>query len=421
METLNATCPFCGCLCDDVQVVVEDGKIIEVKNGCSISKTLFTHHHSEDLYPEVKGKKTDLEGAIKEATSILKEARFPLIFGLSMTNCEAQRKAVELAELIGGNIDSTSTFCHGPTTLAMQTVGEPTCTLGEVKNRADLVIFWGCNPVEAHPRHIARYSVTPKGMFTPDGRRGRKVVTVDVRMTPTAKVSDLFLQVQPHRDYEVFEALRALVQGKEIGADSVGGIPKNTLQDLANLMKECKFGIVFFGMGLTMTRGRQWNIEAAIALVRDLNQFTKFLIIPMRGHYNVTGADAVVTWQTGYPYALNFSRGYPQYSPGEFTTVDLLRRREVDAALILGSDPMASLPRQASSHLERIPFVVLDCRKSYSAKFATVFIPVGASGVHVPGTAYRMDGVPVTMKKVLDSPNPSDEEVLEEIIKRLKQ
>lgn len=421
METISATCPFCGCLCDDIQIVVENGKVLEVKNGCSISKTLFTHHDPDDLVPQIEGKKTSLEEALDKATSIIRQARFPLVFGLSMTSCEAQRKAVELAEFIGGNIDSTSTFCHGPTTLAMQSVGEPTCTLGEIKNRADLVVFWGCNPVEAHPRHIARYSVSPKGLFNPAGRRGRTVVTVDVRTTPTARVSDIFLQIQPHKDYEVFEVLRALLKGKNLRIDSVGGIPLDVLKDLVNKMKSCKFGIILFGMGLTMTRGRHLNIEAAISLVRDLNQFTKFLIIPMRGHYNVTGADAVLTWQTGYPYALNFSRGYPQYNPGEFTTVDLLRRKEVDAALILASDPMASLPRQASSYLEEIPFVVLDCRKSYSASFATVFIPVAASGVSISGTAYRMDGVPVLLKKVLDSPHPTDEQVLDGILKRLRQ
>lgn len=421
METLIVTCPFCGCLCDDVQLILENGEVKEVKNGCAITKSLFRYHNWAELKPEIEGQSVSLDEALDKATSILKQARFPLIFGLSMTSCEAIRKAVELADFIGGNIDSTSTFCHGPTTLAMQSVGEPTCTLGEIKNHADLVIFWGSNPVEAHPRHIGRYSVSPKGLFRPQGRRDRTIVTVDVRATPTARVSDIFLQIQPHKDYEVFEVLRALVKGKELSLESVGGISLETLKDLANRMKSCKFGIILFGMGLTMTRGRHLNIEAAISLVRDLNQFTKFLIMPMRGHYNVTGADAVLTWQTGYPYAINFSRGYPQYNPGEFTTVDLLRRKEVDAALIMASDPMASLPRQASSYLEKIPMIVLDCRKSYSSKFATVFIPVASSGVSAPGTAYRMDGVPIQLKKVFSSPHPTDEQVLESILKRLRE
>ena len=34
------------------------------------------------------------------------------------------------------------------------------CTLGEVKNRADLLIYWGGNPAECHPRHFTRYTLT---------------------------------------------------------------------------------------------------------------------------------------------------------------------------------------------------------------------------------------------------------------------
>ena len=59
-------------------------------------------------------------------------------------------------------------------------------------------------------------------------------------------------------------------------------------------MKACKFGILFFGMGLSMTRGKHLNAEAALSLARDLNEYTPFLAKPMRGHGNVTGADNVV-------------------------------------------------------------------------------------------------------------------------------
>ena len=128
---------------------------------------------------------------------ILSSAKYPLIYGLSSTSSEAQRVSVKLAEALGASIDSTSSVCHGPTGLAMQFVGEPTCTLGEIKNRADLLIFWGCNPIVSHSRHFARYSVMPSGRFVQDGRESRKVVVVDVRLTQTARVADVFLQVKP--------------------------------------------------------------------------------------------------------------------------------------------------------------------------------------------------------------------------------
>ena len=48
--------------------------------------------------------------------------------------------------------------------------GKVSCTLGEVKNRADFIIYWGGNPAECHPRHFTKYSLTQKGKFTPNGR-----------------------------------------------------------------------------------------------------------------------------------------------------------------------------------------------------------------------------------------------------------
>ena len=62
--------------------------------------------------------------------------------------------------------------------------GKVTCTLGEVKNRADFIIYWGGNPAECHPRHFTKYTLTQKGKFVPDGRKGRTMVLVDIRETP---------------------------------------------------------------------------------------------------------------------------------------------------------------------------------------------------------------------------------------------
>ena len=77
--------------------------------------------------------------------------------------------------------------------------------------------------------------------------------------------------------------------------------------------------------------------------------------MPMRGHGNVTGADVVMRWQTGFPFGINFNRGYPRYNPGEFSTVDVLVRGDCDAAFIIGADPGATMPQPAIEHLKRIP------------------------------------------------------------------
>ena len=54
--------------------------------------------------------------------------------------------------------------------------GKITCTLGEVKNRADFIVYWGGNPAECHPRHFTKYTLMQKGKFIPRGRADRTVV-----------------------------------------------------------------------------------------------------------------------------------------------------------------------------------------------------------------------------------------------------
>jgi len=312
--------------------------------------------------------------------------------------------------------------CHGPTILALQQVGESKATLGEIRNRADLVIFWGSNPTEAHLRHIVRYSGMPKGMYVPEGRKGRRIVVVDVRDTGTSKLADQFIKVQPNRDFELLQALRASVRGQSLKVSEVAGVPIEQVVDLANQMKEARFGVVFFGLGLTQSDGRHMNIDAAVGLVAELNRHTKFLLTPMRGHYNVGGANTVTTWQTGYPYAVDFSRGYPRYNPGEYTSVDLLAGGEADAALVIASDPVSNFPADAARHLAKIPVVTLEQKTTPTTMVSRVVIPVATAGLEAEGTAYRMDGVPIRLRKLFEPPPGvrSDEEVLTMILGELK-
>ena len=423
MEKVDVVCPFCGCLCDDLEVTVKDGQVTGLKNGCAVSRSKFLNHGKHRVASATAhNEKKNIQEAVDAAVKILSNSKRPLIYGLSSTECGAISKAIEIAEVTGGVVDNTASVCHGPTILALQQVGESKASLGEVMNRADFVVFWGANPTEAHLRHITRYSVMPKGMYV-EGRKARKVVVVDVRKTRTARMADKFIQVQPNGDYEVLQTMRALVRGEEIEVDEVAGITIDALKELVTEMSEAKFGAMFFGLGLTQTEGRHMNIDAAVGLVSELNRKTKFVLTPMRGHYNVAGANTVSTWQTGYPYAVDFSRGYPRYNPGEFTAVDLLASGEVDAALIIASDPVATFPVDAAKHLAKIPVVTLEQKKTPTTMLSEVVIPVATAGIEADGTAYRMDGVALRLSKLVEPPEGvfSDEHVLDLILKGLKE
>jgi formylmethanofuran dehydrogenase subunit B len=302
--------------------------------------------------------------------------------------------------------------------MAAQLGGRSKATLGEIRDRADLVILWGANPAECHPRHFTRYSVMPKGKYTPEGRKGRTVVVVDIRNTPSARMADIFLQIRPAKDFEALTALRALIKGRRVDRERLEetGLTLEQLQDLADRMKSARYGAMFFGMGLTMTRGKFMNAAAMLTLGVEMNDYTRFVSMPLRGHGNVTGADAVTSWLTGYPFGVDFSRGYPRYNPGEYTTIDLLTRGEVDAVLVLAADPGATMPKPAIDHMARVPTIVLDPKVTHTSQLARVHITTAVTGISAPGTVYRMDEVPLHVRPALQSPYPTDEEVMRRIL-----
>ena len=106
--TKNATCTFCGCVCDDIELHSDGMRIVETKRACSLGESWFKNHTAERLYPDalVDGREATLDEAIDAAAEYLHAADMPLIYGLSNVTCEATREAVALAELIGGVIDS---------------------------------------------------------------------------------------------------------------------------------------------------------------------------------------------------------------------------------------------------------------------------------------------------------------------------
>jgi formylmethanofuran dehydrogenase subunit B len=422
----NVVCTLCGEVCDYLKIELDGNKIVRNLGGCTKSNSKFLNYHKNRILKpyirkDSKLVETTLDEALDEAANILVNSKYPLIYGLATTSNEAVEEAVKLAELVRGVVDNASTFCHGPTSLAFQEVGGVYTTFGDVVNLADLLIFWGADPVNSHINHITRI-VTAKGVYV-RGRKERKVVVIDVRRTELADMADLFIRVEPGRDLELITALRMAVNEFEIEADKVAGVSREDIYKLAEMMQTAKYGVIFYGLGLTENGAKYRNVQELFKLVQDLNEWTKFAVMPMRGHGNVVGGNEVMLWMTGFPYAIDFARGFPRMYVGMTTTMDLLMNGDVDAALIVGTDPAASFPRKALEHLSKIPVIVIDPKWSLTTAFADVIIPSGMTGIECGGSVYRMDKVPIKLKKFLDPPPGvlCDAEILKMLVNKVVQ
>ena len=122
-------------------------------------------------------------------------------------------------------------------------------------------------------------------------------------------------------------------------------------------------------------------------------------------------------WTTGYPFGVNLSSRLSAATiPASFRRWTCWCVATCDAALILGADPGATMPQPAIDHLGRIPTIVLDPKVTHTSRLARVHITTAVTGISAPGTAYRMDEIPLPLRPVLKSPYPTDEEVLRRIL-----
>ena len=342
---------------------------------CALGDAWFAER-SGDRPPvaRVDGGAVSVDEALDAAAAILEQARAPLVYGLGQTSIEAQRRAVALAEAAGAVIDV------GAAAVAYASIGASTATFGEIRDRAGLVVVWRADPVVTHPRLLERLRLDPAAL-----------VVVDAQRTATAEAAGEFVEVAAGRDFEALSALRDQAEPP--------------LDRLAERLQAARH-VTFIHAALD-----ELAALALASLVRDLSRDRHAVTLSLRGEGNERGAEDVLAWQTGFAAAVSFARGHPLESP---RAAELLERGDVDAALVVAADPLEDLP-----HLRELPLVVVDARDTATSQAARVAFGAAADGIEVPGTAHRMDGVPVPLRAPLTAERPSVEAVLTAIEERL--
>ncbi len=413
MSSEYYVCTGCALLCDDIEVETEDGKLSKVHAAC-LKGVARMKGCSDPLECTVDGEKTDIDSAIAKAADILRSAKNPLIFGHGNSSSEAQKISIALAKKTGAYIDDTSSFCQGPIIEAILQDKLKTCTLDDVRHKADVIIFWGADPSNSHPRHLSRYSYFPRGKERQRGwEEDRTAITIDIRKSSTAEIcrDTRFYQIPMSADAEFMYALISALSSKV--PKTSFDFDKKRILELANVMKKAKFGIICVGLGLVYSLE---ELEPLFKLMEKLNEVSNFNLIPMVGQYNMRGFNQNLFAETGSVNRLKFNGETGNAAHGaEYSVVEALRNRSVDAALIIGSDPLSSLPLSVARYLTEIPLITIDPCQNLTATRSTVTIPCALGGVEAGGTAVRMDGVEIELKKIIETDNLSDEEILTRI------
>ncbi|MCZ7357748.1 MAG: formylmethanofuran dehydrogenase subunit B [Candidatus Methanoperedens sp.] len=401
------TCPGCALLCDDIEVIVENNRIKETHNTCRRGSARMKGCMNR-LAPSIDQKPADIDASIKKAVGLLRDARSPMLFGWSNSTCEAQMKGIQLAKKMGAMLDDTSSFCQGILIEKVLQKKFRTCSLEDVRDKADVLVYWGSDAQDSEPRHLSRFSYFPRGQMRQRGyEEDRLAVAIDVRESNTAKIcKGHFYRIPPKGDREFILALMDALSGKVPSYE-----PKKMLE-LASIFKKAEFGVIFVGIGLTYSIKNDFDILVTLA-----DRLPNFNIMPMVGHYNMRGFNEALFRETGFVNRVKFD-GVANQS-NKYSIVEALRAKSIDALLVVGSDPLSSLPRSLLSHLASIPVICIDPCVTMTSKIAAVTIPCAASGIEAAGTAVRMDGKVNELSKILESDHPSDEQILARLMEAL--
>ena len=388
----HVTCLGCGCACDDITVVVQQDRIAEARNACALGAAWF----GDGRIPQdvrVNGRPAPLEQALGEAARTLGAAQRPLVYLAADLSCEAQREAVALGDRLGAMLDSV-TAAAAAGVLAAQRRGRAGATLGEIRQRADVIVFWGVDPAERYPRFAARYAVEPRGLAAPRGRASRTVIAVDVGTGRGPADADVRVAIAGGDEVDALGVMRATVQGRVAGDEARFRGPA----ELARRMSQGHYVALVADGEPGAVPADPDRAEALVTLAQALNAPTRCALVVLRGGGNRSGADAVVTWQTGFPFAVDFAAGFPTYRP-QAGAAALLAAGEIDAALVVGSP--ASVPEPLVGALTRLPSIAIGPRASAASFKPAVAVDTGVAGIHEGGTAFRMDDVPLPLRPPL--------------------
>lgn len=418
MTRESLVCPGCSCLCDDLDVTLEDGQIIAVANVClwGTGKFLSTKKFRTKsprgrvtaCQVQRRGRKQEVcyEEALEEAAALLAQARRPLVFGLTNSGTGAQKAALKLARGLRARLEPADLNFMAPFYAAVKAHGLFWAPLEVIRDEADTVIFWGANPIHAAPRHLVRYAVFARGRFTELGVEDRRVAAVDIYPTELAHLCRPFVHIQPGQELALTAELVTRLAGGALEEASIAGAP-----ELAEILAQSTYGVMFVGRGVSYGPGRELA-ERLAALVAGLNRERPFALLPLPGDFNSAGLYHLLLRELGSPGAPDFQAGKEVVS--HFTPVNF---EEVDAIVVAGADLLWFLrDEQVQGLLHRqVPLVVLSPYSNRTTAQASVLFPVALDGVEAAEEAYRLDGLPVPLAAIAPAPWPAARQILDDL------
>ncbi|MEC5404547.1 formylmethanofuran dehydrogenase [Paraburkholderia sp. MPAMCS5] len=399
--TRHWVCPFCPLLCDDLAVESHDDATLSVHDtACPRLAQALACYGAADAQcrASVDGHDVDLDAALARAARILSSARRPL-FGALATDVGGARALYTLAASCGAILDHVHGDALSAATHALQDRGSFFTTLSEVRARADLLLFFGCQPSRRYPRFFAR---TIEGTSTP-----RELMFIGCAPDPAANVLANVRVDSILPDADPFDTLAlwsAISDGRAPNALTDDAphttAALRTLEALQQRIASARYTVLVYEPASLPGPHAALLIEALNRIVKASNLAARAGCLALGGDDGALTVNQTVTWLSGLPLRTRVSTPARlagtaplDHDPYRYRTERLFAGREIDALLWVASFAPPMWPRALPDDL---PAIVLGhpalAQAARERGEGTVFIPVATPGVDSGGHLFRVDG-----------------------------
>jgi formylmethanofuran dehydrogenase subunit B len=279
------------------------------------------------------------ETPAQSAARLLRAGRRVLVTGLADCTLEAIALACDVAEALGAAIDAGAADAASPLGPVVARAGGITADPGDLRDRADLVIAWFCDPGTL-PAGSDRPSFGATWLEPPlPGERPRRLVAVGPE--PWA-AGCRHLPVPAEAAVDAARLLHALLLGHEVPPENAAAaaVADACGELTAAIRLATCVGVLTSRSGESDPLGlADWAVRLVVRQIA--HERPAFMVplppVPGGGFANAAAADAVLTWRYGAAGAIaRADRWGGDFRPAECSAAALIARGEVDRVLAVG-------------------------------------------------------------------------------------
>lgn len=385
-ECHSMVCAGCSCLCDDVSYFLRDGRVVRTLNLCEVAMRRLRSVAAEDRLPSPAP--GELQISLEAAALVLKGRGPTLVLGADGLHEEGMVASWELARELGGLWVPWSFVGMKRFFDCVAGTGWATALLDEVRDRADLVLFWRADPLETHHRHLSRYSFFARGRYTERGHSDRNLVAVAQAETVMEPLCQQFFKMGPSEDIGLIRALTGPAQGAVRD--------QKDFPSLVKAVERALYIALFVDPEKVTADAMHGMLEWAAAI--NAGGHRRMVVLPLwGGGVNAAGFIQLSLERNASPCGADLSGGWP----GPLVEMDWEGiASKVGSVLMFQSGPEGGHRRGLPEPLWGKPLVVVTPFKEGSSEEAQVVIPTALAGIEQDGVFFRADGLPLTAQRI---------------------